>query len=338
MEKKISNNNRNIGIELLRMIFSFFILLIHCVNVKNNILIILLYKRGFHVSYFFLISFYFFYNTIKSRNIIKIKLRFLRILIPYFIWTLVIFIINQFFGFSPINEALSFKHLILQYIMGRRIQVVFWFQFNLILITLFFTIISFIFKENFLFILQIIGIIAYYLQYSSLNYNYFISYKFYVNLSLGLIAEMLPIAVTGLFLSSINLLRKLLLIKKKVLLFTLMFLFLILYFDIFYRPKGFHYPGILLNVGAILVFSLFGILFIGIKLNKHFITFISFITNYTGGVYYLHVLIHKLLSKKILLFKDKTYKAAIINYIICYLICLIGNKIFRKTKLKYLFY
>ena len=75
--KKYKNisNNRNIGIELLRMLFSFGILVIHCCNVKNKILLLILNKKPFHVSYFFLISFYFFYNTIQTRNIIKIKLK-----------------------------------------------------------------------------------------------------------------------------------------------------------------------------------------------------------------------------------------------------------------------
>ena len=186
--------------------------------------------------------------------------------------------------------------------------------------------------------LQIIGIIAYYLQYSSFNYNYFGFYKDHIRYSLGLISEMIPIAVTGLSLGSINFIRKLLLIKKQSLLFTLMILFLILNFEVFYRPYGFFYPGILLNVGAILVFSFFGILFIDINLNKNFIIFISYITNYTGGVYYLHIFIREFLKEKILLIKKRTYSGAIINYIICYLICLIGNKIFRKTQLKYLFY
>ena len=50
------------------------------------------------------------------------------------------------------------------------------------------------------------------------------------------------------------------------------------------------------------------------------------ITNFTGGVYYLH--------RKIKLI---TIFSCVIIYIICYFICSIGIKIFGKTKLKYLF-
>ena len=241
-----------------------------------------------------------------------------------------------FFGLSLYNNKLSFIDLIIQIILGRKYHQVFWFQFNLIFITLLFTIISFILKDNFLTILQIIGIMAYYLQYSSLNYSCFSSYNNSIRHSLGQVIEMLPIAVTGLVLGSINIISKIEKNRKKSILLIIMFIFLILNFDIFIRPKGFLYPGILLNIGAILLFSCFGILFIDIS-NSNLIFFISKITNYTGGVYYLHTVIRNIIIK-ISLIKNREYSGAIIIYIICYLICLTGNQILGKTKLKYLFY
>ena len=92
-EIKPITNNKNLGIEILRMIFSFFIVIIHCSKVKNKFLYMLLFDKAFHVSSFFLISFYFYYNIILTRNIIKIKLRFLRILVPYVIWSILFYII-----------------------------------------------------------------------------------------------------------------------------------------------------------------------------------------------------------------------------------------------------
>ena len=94
--KNNSNKNINLGLQLLRMILSFFIVLIHCCNVKNKILYILLFVKPFHVSSFFLISFYFYYNAILARNIYKMKIRLLRILIPYMIWPLIFFIFNLY--------------------------------------------------------------------------------------------------------------------------------------------------------------------------------------------------------------------------------------------------
>lgn len=337
--KNNSNKNKNLGLQLLRMILSFFIVLYHCCNVKNKILCILLFKKPFHVSSFFLISFYFYYNVILARNIYKIKLRFLRILIPYIIWPLIFYIFNNSFyscfGLSLYKNKLSFKDLIIQIILGRNYHQVFWFQFNLMFITFLFTIISFVLKDNFLTILQIIGIIAYYLQYSSLNYYCFISYNYQIRHTLGQIVEMLPIGVTGLFLASINIIKKIEKNRNKSILLIIMLFLLILNVEIFIRPKGFLYPGILLNIGAILLFCCFGILFIHIS-NSYLVLFISNITNYTGGVYYLHTVIRNIIIN-ISLIKNREYSGSIIIYIICYLICLSGNKILGKTKLKYLF-
>ena len=71
--------------------------------------------------------------------------------------------------------------------------------------------------------------------------------------------------------------------------------------------------------------------------NKKINQLIIVITNYTGGVYYLHTKIQDILSPKLLIIKNKTLIGCLLNYIICYNICLIGIKIFGKTKLKYLF-
>lgn len=333
--------NRNLGIELLRMIHSYFIVMVHCCKIKNRILFNLIIRKPFHVPSFFLISFYFFYNSIFSRNIKKIKARFLRLLIPYIIWPLLIFIFNnlffKFFRFSQFKRFLSFKELVIQIIFGRKFHDVFWFQFNLIFITLLFTILSFALNKIFLNILVIFGIISYYLQYSSLNYNFFISYRMHISHSLGMIVEMMPIAVTGILLGSINSISKLIINKKKSLLYILLVLILILKVDIFNRPKGFDYPGITLNIGAILLFNCFGILLIDIKLNQHLILFILNITNYTGGVYYLHTILRDILKQKLIIIKNRNYLGAIMIYLLCYLICFFGNILFGKTKLKYLF-
>ena len=54
---------------------------------------------------------------------------------------------------------------------------------------------------------------------------------------------MLPIAVTGLVLGSINIISKIEKNRKKSILLIIMFIFLILNFDIFIRPKVFYIQG-----------------------------------------------------------------------------------------------
>ena len=91
--KKI--NNINFGIETLRTILSFFILTRHFLKkqfITNYLTRFIFYAQPFYVPLFFLISFYFSFNTFASRNINKIKLRFTRILIPYVIWPIILWI------------------------------------------------------------------------------------------------------------------------------------------------------------------------------------------------------------------------------------------------------
>ena len=90
------NKIHNLGLDILRMILCFWIILLHCSNVKKEH-IYFLYGRPIHVPTFVFISFYFFYKNLSSRDISKIILRFQRLLIPYIIWPLIILIINFIF-------------------------------------------------------------------------------------------------------------------------------------------------------------------------------------------------------------------------------------------------
>ena len=95
-KKKIINNrqNKNINIELLRMILCFWIVTIHTCTFKYKKFVKII-KSRFHVPSFMVISFFFFYKSLCTRNINKIKARFERLLFPYFIWPIVILIINN---------------------------------------------------------------------------------------------------------------------------------------------------------------------------------------------------------------------------------------------------
>ena len=93
-----TNKTINYSLQLLRLLLCFWVVIHHCVrNVYK-------FKGKFHVPAFMIMSFYFYYKTLKTKNIIKIKERFQRITIPYIIWAIFIFIFNnilfQLFGFS----------------------------------------------------------------------------------------------------------------------------------------------------------------------------------------------------------------------------------------------
>ena len=82
-KKKIE---RNIGLEILRMLLCFWVVLFHSINHSNDFILNYIVKKKFHVPCFFFISFYYFFPIIKDRNSTKMKLRLERLSLPYFIW------------------------------------------------------------------------------------------------------------------------------------------------------------------------------------------------------------------------------------------------------------
>lgn len=341
IKSKSTKNERNLGIELLRMILCFWIVLFHCINIKNKYLINIIFKKRFHVPTFIFISFYFSYNNLYYRNIYKIKSKFERLLIPYIILPIIVWSINNLLyliiKFNRFNRTLKFYDLIIQLIIGRKFIYVFWFQFELVFFNIFFYIISFLFKENFLFILQIIGIIYIAIQYNEVNYFFFIKYKTIISRTLGYFAETAPIAILSLSLASINFIQSLDSCRGKTIFFSFIFLYFLFNYNIFSEIKGFGYRGIIKIIGSMLLFIIFYLIPVDHIKFKKIIFFIKQISRYTQGIYWQHEIVKDYLEIKIVLIKNKTFTGCIIIYFISYLISFIGFKIFEKKKLKYLF-
>ena len=149
---------------------------------------------------------------------------------------------------------------------------------------------------------------------------------------------MLPISLTGLILSSF----KLLIIIKMKRIKCFFFFFTILYFiynyNIFGTFQAFPYSGIKNNIAAICLFICFSIIpFEKIK-NQNIQFMIRKISSYTGGIYYFHPILNDLIRGKIKKTQKNPLCGCFINYIFGYFICLLGSKIFKNNKLKYLFF
>ena len=329
----------NLGIGLLRIILSFMVVMDHFYNKKKikKFLHILYY----HIPSFFLLSFYFTYKTLISFNIPKIKLRFERILIPYFSWCIISWIRNNIYFYILDKKCgHSLKVFIFNLINGHMINVVLWFQNILILSTITFLIIIFIFKNNYTFILVILAIISYLLQYSGLNYTFFYNYSSsHFCLTFGRFAEVIPNGVTGFILASLEILTKFKNKRKEVIFFSLIIIILITELKIFEELKTFKYGGIRLNIAAICIFLIFSLLPFDIIQCKIIIIIIKQLSFYTGGVYFTHYLIgNGVFIRKIFKFiNNDSILGCIKIYLISYLVSLIGAKIFKKTKFKHLF-
>ena len=312
-----------LGIELLRFLLCLWIVIIHCSSLKPKFEKYL--SKSFHVPTFILISFYFYYNILKKRIISKIILRFQRLLFPYILWPIIDLIINNFLfsilSTSQFNKKLTFTDLYIQILMAGRFFPSFWFHFNLLFLTLIFTIITFMFIQFISNILISLAILSFYFHYSRLNFYIFKDYKKFVGYNMGSLVEMMPFATLGCFLNSINVLAKTKfysIYNSIYLNFNLIFiLFLLFEYEIFVHYIGLRYPDILLNsFGASTLFLLFGFMQIEKIKNEKFNSIIKNITKYTGGIYYIHVIIRDYLQKYLFYFRKRHFFSSLIIYLL----------------------
>ena len=324
-------NNKNLGIQILRSLLCFWVVLNHCSHINKSTKIgKILFKYRMHVPCFILMAFYFSNKIFISGKVIKIKNRFERLLIPYFILPIIVLIINNvlysFTSISPLGRTLTIKDLFYQYIFGRCIVPVFWFQFYIIWSTLLFIIISFLSGKNFIIIIIHIFFISYFLQYSNLNYKYFSSFIHMIKYSLGSFVEMLPISASGCLMSSLNIFN---LINNRVksIYISLLCLYLILYYDVFKFINSVSFGGIALNFGSIFIFIIFYMIPLNYIKSKNIINIILAITNYTQGIYCFHMITYDILSKKINTINYGGFKGCILLYIFCYLLSYLCYKL-----------
>lgn len=330
---------RNFGIEILRMFLCFRIVLLHYYFSDNKYILMLKHNK-FQVPCFFFVSFYFLYSIILQTNFKKMKLRLERLLIPYIIYPICVWILNNLMyliiKFNRFNRLLSLYELILQLIVGKGIfgLGVLWFQFNLLFLSLVFFIFSNILKNSFLLSFQVIALISLFIQYSEKNYKFFHQYKTIISMPIGNIIETLTIAMFAFSLRSINIFKYLSQKRNKYIFFSVFFLFIIFKYDIFSSLKGFSSAGIKQSIVSFLLFTIFFLSPIN-TLNFRILVIIQQITKFTQGIYCLHFLIQCYL--KIIYNKKGTFFGVILLYLISYILSFIGFKIFKSSKMKFLF-
>jgi len=251
--------------------------------------------------------------------------------------------VNPFFNIKYGKKLKdTYEDFKLQLIWGVHYIIQFWFLWDLIIMTIIFYIIIFIFRRHYLFILQLILILSYIGQYSGYAFKkiYFEWSKHYrINRSaLEFSFECIPYIITGFPLGHYKIIDNIQKHKIKTLILSIIIYNVTADYNIFTNVKGKAYQGIKYNIQSMCLIFAFS-LFPSDKIrNKYLSKLLMELTKYTGGVFYLHVSIHPYFSEYFISMKKKTFLGVVINYIICYSICFIGMLIFGKTPLKYLFY
>jgi len=348
LERETIKNEKyiyDIGLAILRPILAFLVVMTHCYDYNGQIgkwrkIIKKTNRFRYHVQIFFIISFYFSHKTLTSLNYKKLFERIQRLCIPYFLWPIIFFLLNKLLLiFSIAKKEIKLNNLKNQllYVSGDMNMDILWFQWNLILITILFIIIIFIFRKKSNFIFTLINIPVFIYQYNEKNFDYFSKYNGHKRLVFGRILEMIPYAIIGFLISSSNIINFFKKQKLKTIIFCICLIYFLLNYQIFKDLEGHGYPGFKIYFISICIFIIFE-MFPSEKIqNKTFITIIKQITGYTAGIYYIHSKLTEYISNYNIFIKKKTLKGCVIIYLICYLISFVGNLIFGKKKLRHLF-
>jgi fucose 4-O-acetylase-like acetyltransferase len=324
MDSKINEINKkpkfDIGLGILRAFLSFLIVMSHCYDPTNAVGYwkLAFYKTEgcyYHVRTFFILSLYFWYNTLVSSDISKKIRRLERLLIPYIIWPLIVFFLNKYLLLLiKVNNRrnLTFQDLKSQLLFGHNFLIPFWFQWNLIFISILFALIIIIFRRNYNFILLLLGIASFILQYNGKNVLYFNNgFNYFKSYTLGRIIESIPFAVTGFLIASFQVLTLLKKCRIKVIIVCCSIIYLLVNFQIFSDIKGFGNPGFKMYFLSICIFIIFS-MFPSEKIqNKRVINIIRKITNYTAGVYFMHIPVYEYTEMYIISIQRRTIKGCI---------------------------
>ena len=343
-EKK-NHSKYDIGLGILRPFLCFLVIISHCYNPRNadGIWKDIFFKTEgcyIHVKTFFIISLYFSYNTLISSNISKKIAKLERLLIPYFIWPLIYFFANKLiikFILVKDHQILEFKDMKYQLLLGHGFVNPFWFQLNLIFIFIIFALIILLFKKSYNYILLLLGITSFLLQYNGKNFLYFDSYPEEIKFSLGRLIEMIPPSVTGFLLASFQVIIILKKYRYRTIFVCVYIVYFLVNFRIFIFIPGFWNQGLRLYFVSICIFIIFS-MFPSEKIkNERIINIIRQIANHTAGIYYIHIPVYRYTREYIMFIHINSIKGCAIIYLISYLICFVGNKIFGKTKIRNLF-
>lgn len=212
---KVIKPNKKIhdyGLGILKTFLAVLVIAAHQFSrntTKNEIILKIYDNRNIHVPSFFIMSFYFTCHNLLSQNPKKILSRFVRLLIPYIGWPIIIKQTNRIYNQKYKTKFPdSIEILKSQLFWGHEYLSQFWFQWDLIVTTLLFLLIILIFRKNCLFILILILILFYYCQYSGNYFQKYLPIQKNNKYTILRMFEMVPLGVTGFIIGYFNIINK----------------------------------------------------------------------------------------------------------------------------------
>ena len=189
-----------------------------------------------------------------------------RLFVPFLLWPLFIWSFNNvlylIFEENRFGRMLTFKELYIQIITGRKFFIQLWFIFNIIFISIFLFIISFINDNVLVIIINILSLLCYLIQGYEKRYIFYTDYTDCIAHSVGHLIISFPIAITAFSSNKINLIYYFENIQNKK--FFIIYFYILLLIII--KGKTNTYCGIDKTLFSLFIFYLVHL----IPLNKYF--------------------------------------------------------------------
>jgi len=297
-------SKRLLGIDILKIIMCFGVIICHFwdadMGKKTHIIFNTLRCNAVHT--FILLAFFFTAHTIESRDWNLIGIRIMRLLKPFYIWPIIMFVLYNLSSLI-LNGRLKFglRDIGAQYFMGHtEILVVMYFNWIVMVLTIIYALIFYLLSRKTAFIFLIIsGIWALSFVYTGKNYAMFSKLPPEMSYPLGRLAELYPTACVGIALSHINFNG----VREKISNIGVWTLFYcITGFEIIwmmlisptlmqYFPAGQFNYGYPYHIALSIWFFIIGFYFNGSSLPVLIRKIISEIGHYTVGVYCVHMIV-----------------------------------------------
>ena len=326
--------DKKVGLDLLRLVMSFCVVLIHYWSDQTRPLILQPIAKitGYAVPVFMFMSFYLTQKGYLRKDVNYIKKRLWRLVWPQIGWSFVYcgiyMMLDLAFGTDKIH---GISDLWWQLFTGHspRINPAMWYQMVISLLTLIYFGIFYYFPiKTGLISIVVLMILAVNIQYSELNFILFGDLRFELKYPLGRICEMIPYATAGFLTSYFEVHKKCKKLQIPVAVVTMIFTWILMNHEFVFSPEGFGYSG----VQKVLI--AFGMITLAVmlpfeKLPAGVSNMITLLSKYTLAVYCMHNLIGRFMISVFIRLglESGTFFMCVMIYIICYIIAFVISKI-----------
>ena len=331
----------NIGISILKSLMCFEVVMCHCFELPDNAPGFIRFVTSFRsiaVPTFMFLSFFFFYKTLANKNDFSIRKRIIRLYIPLAGWAVIYFAFAWVYRLFVDTEELKFSSLIWQLITGHSSQLnpSMWFQSVLIVLTVLFFLCTKYCKKYSTYIFIFLLLFSLVWQYSNI-YSCVNELQYELKYPIGRFFEMIPCALAGYYVASVNLLDRLKEKWKETLVFFIPAIFLNWRFVFFAPAGGYGYEGIRGTIVAFMLVAVFYVIPFE-KVSEKTYKCVMKITRYTLGIYCMHRLVFLYLNIAFIHWNigvaiTSLWLSAMV-YIICWLVshvctCFFKNNVIR---------